>query len=124
MINEENYLKEKAGRENPFKVPEGYFDTFAEQLMAKLPEREADVVAIQKKPQRQQRHVLWYAAACIAAVLLSSVIYISVPETSADSAEPAAGLHAYKSASDTYVEQAADYAMVDNSDIYAYLMSE
>lgn len=28
------------GKENHFKVPEGYFDNFAEQMMAKIPEQE------------------------------------------------------------------------------------
>lgn len=35
----EDYLLSKCGRENPFKVPEGYFDQFADDLMKRLPER-------------------------------------------------------------------------------------
>lgn len=30
------------GKENHFKVPEGYFDNFAEQMMAKIPMQEID----------------------------------------------------------------------------------
>ena len=30
----EDYLLSKCGRENPFKVPEGYFDQFTDDLMA------------------------------------------------------------------------------------------
>jgi len=39
---EEKYLIEKVGRENPFRVPEGYFDTLSSQIMAKV---EAEGVA-------------------------------------------------------------------------------
>ena len=28
MTNEEKYLKERVGQENPFRTPEGYFDQF------------------------------------------------------------------------------------------------
>ena len=35
-MNEEQYLIEKAGKENPFRVPEGYFDTLASQVMARV----------------------------------------------------------------------------------------
>ena len=33
---EEKYLIEKVGKENPFRVPEGYFDTLTSQIMAKV----------------------------------------------------------------------------------------
>ena len=39
---EEKYLIEKVGKENPFRVPEGYFDTLSSQIMAKV---EAEGVA-------------------------------------------------------------------------------
>ena len=42
-MNEEKYIEEKVGRRNPFVVPEGYFDTFADQMMASLPERQPQV---------------------------------------------------------------------------------
>lgn len=39
MKKEETNLLNRCGKENPFKVPEGYFENFAEQLMDKLPEK-------------------------------------------------------------------------------------
>ena len=41
MKKEETDLLKRCGTENPFTVPEGYFERFTEQLMEKLPEREA-----------------------------------------------------------------------------------
>ena len=38
MTNEEKFIIESLGKENPFRVPEGYFDHFAEQFMNELPE--------------------------------------------------------------------------------------
>ena len=35
-MNEEQYLIEKVGKENPFRVPEGYFDTLASQVMSRI----------------------------------------------------------------------------------------
>ena len=42
MINEEKKINDIFGKENHFKVPEGYFDNFAEQMMARIPMQEFD----------------------------------------------------------------------------------
>lgn len=42
MMNEEKKINDIFGKENHFKVPEGYFDNFAEQMMAKIPVQEID----------------------------------------------------------------------------------
>lgn len=39
-MNEEKDLIKKYGKKQSFKVPEGYFENFAEDLMRKLPEKE------------------------------------------------------------------------------------
>ena len=36
----EDDLKKKVGTENPFRVPDGYFENFASNLMERLPEKE------------------------------------------------------------------------------------
>ena len=57
-MNEEKYIEEQVGRRNPFTVPEGYFDTFADQLMASLPERQPRAKQVWLRPLR-------YAAAVV-----------------------------------------------------------
>lgn len=47
-INLENDPKINSG----FKVPENYFDTFSDRLMAKIPENEVKVILISTKPKR------------------------------------------------------------------------
>ncbi len=40
-MKEEDILLKKLGKENSFKVPEGYFENFTSEVMKKLPEKEA-----------------------------------------------------------------------------------
>ena len=53
MTREENILKERFGKENPFKVPDGYFDHLTERIMENLPEQEVRVIDI------RSRQTLW-----------------------------------------------------------------
>ena len=46
MLKEEKYLNEVMGRKNPFRVPEGYFDDFADRMMEMLPEKEVLLVSM------------------------------------------------------------------------------
>ena len=39
-MKEENKIISKVGTKNPFKVPDGYFTDFTQELMNKLPEKE------------------------------------------------------------------------------------
>ena len=40
-MEREEYIRSRAGKENPFRVPEGYFEGLASQVMANLPDRDA-----------------------------------------------------------------------------------
>ena len=40
MNYEDKEIQERFGKENPFRVPEGYFDQLTERVMSQLPERE------------------------------------------------------------------------------------
>ncbi len=124
---EEKYLIEKVGKENPFRVPEGYFDTLASQIMAKV---EAEgVEARDIKPAKEKRaKVVWlrpvlYAAASVCALFVSVVAYQSYSEQGV--AAPTQNVVANNQVMmDEYFEEAADYVMLDNQDIYACLSSD
>ena len=64
----EDYLLSKCGRENPFKVPEGYFDQFTDDLMAKLPERTFDEEAPRKVTLWDKVKPVVYLAAMFAGI--------------------------------------------------------
>ncbi|MBQ7419778.1 MAG: hypothetical protein IJV17_03435 [Prevotella sp.] len=111
MMNEENILRERMSKENPFRVPEGYFDDFANQVMAMLPEREQKPVA-----KRVLLRPWMYAAACLLVAVFCVTVYFS--RMTADEPVETPQIAAV---SETYMDEAADYAMLDNAEIYACL---
>ena len=115
MTNEEKYLKERVGQENPFRTPEGYFDQFTANIMAQLPDRQpVESKPVAKKVSMPIRH-WFYAAACVAALVVTA---FSFPfHTVDDSQQQVAG-------TESYIDEAADYAMLDNMDIYQLLAEE
>ena len=70
MKKEEKILIDKFGKANHFSVPEGYFESFTDQMMDLLPESEARVI--------EMRPATWWnrlpikkVAAAVGAVLVS-----------------------------------------------------
>ncbi len=118
MTNEEIYIKDRMGKKEPFRVPEGYFDNLVGEVMAKLPERQTEQQKV--KPLYERLRPLLYVAACLVFAVLSVTIYLSGDndESSMQIASQSAPQ------SDTYYEDVADYVMVDNNDIYACLTNE
>ena len=124
---EEKYLIEKVGKENPFKVPEGYFDTLSSQIMAKV---EAEGVAPRdiKAGKEKRAKVVWlrpvlYAAASVCALFISVLAYQSHSDDGV--AAPTQTVVANNQMlMDDYFDEAADYVMLDNQDIYACLSSD
>ncbi|MCH4147274.1 MAG: hypothetical protein LKG25_03625 [Prevotella sp.] len=116
MDKEEQTLKQRFGNKAPFKVPEGYFDDFADKFMDKLPEQKARTVSMRPRWHRYRPAML--AAACICGAIMSLSIYL---HTSRPSNEPMAKTHIEISANNT-IDQMADYTMLDNEDIYASLV--
>lgn len=112
MMNEEMYIKSRMGNKNPFRVPEGYFDNFAAEMMKNLPEQPKQSIVVRMRP--------WmYAAACLLVAVLTATIYFYAPDVTVQNIADAS----YPN-SESYVEEVADYVMADNNDIYAYLASE
>lgn len=104
MTEEEMFIRENIGQRNCFKVPEGYFEQMRNQVMEQLPEKKAKTSVLRP---------LMYAAACSVAALLLGVTYYMHQQTPEEVV-----------AESTYMDEAADYAMIDNTDIYACLSEE
>ena len=69
MKEEDNILR-KVGTENPFRVPEGYFEGLTSDIMNKLPEKEK-VAFVQKEPTMWDKVKPWiYMAAMFAGAAL------------------------------------------------------
>lgn len=120
MINEEDYIKSKISHRNPFTVPEGYFECLANQVMTRIPA---------KKPQKRSiimrlRPVV-YVAACICIGIFGIFIYQNLETQSSKNAQVNSAI-SQKSAelNDAFIDEATDYAMLGNEDIYASLLAE
>jgi len=123
-MNEEKYIEEKLGKRNPFLVPDGYFDSFADRLMQQLPERPVHDEASPevRKPARMVQMRRWlYAAACAVVLVVGAWVWQSLPDAEV-ATQPAAQLAVQQEqASDAAFDETADYLMLDNQDIYVYL---
>lgn len=112
MTDEQQFMESKLTRNNPFRVPEGYFDTLTAEVMSRVPQAKPRPKAV-----RWLRPVLSVAAAMIALVVVSVIALDMYNHHSQELAGNAAD-------TDCYFEEAADYMMIDNSDIYTCLAYE
>lgn len=110
MTNEERHIEETFGRQNPFRVPEGYFDQLPDRVMAQLPQSD--------RQSRQVRLRRWlYAAASVVLLAVMGLTYYLHQES-----EELPAVAAVEIGTDnSYIDDAADYAMIDNTEIYACL---
>ena len=120
MDKYEDYLLKHYGRENSFKVPDGYFEDFAQNIMSKLPEQKAQIVEL--RPSWSSRLRKMVAAAVIAIVAGGGAYYAF---SGGDDGDKAAVAHSSitPTASQT-IDQMADYTMMDNTDMYAALTDD
>ena len=78
MGKEDNILM-KVGTQNPFRVPENYFEDFTQELMNKLPEKEP--MQRLSEPTLWQRVKPWvYMAAMFVGIMLSVRIFVGEPQ--------------------------------------------
>ena len=121
MIKEEKYLVDRFGKKQPFSVPEGYFDQFASQFMEQLPEREGEARVVRLDSHSRWSTIRrWSVAACLAVALAGAGMWAFQGE----SPKATGTVNTDQLASSNYntaIDQAADYAMIDNGDIYAYV---
>lgn len=108
------------GEHQPFRVPDGYFDQLADRLMQQLPDAEAEP----QKPTLLVHMRPWlYAAACAVLLVGGATLFMRQADFDTASQQMAVVQDAAISA-DQSIDEAADYAMLDNQDIYACLMSD
>ena len=142
MMNEEKKINNIFGKENHFKVPEGYFDNFAEQMMAKIPEQEIDTLEetdreLQENKAKFVHLSLWRrlplrkiaAVLAVTAMLGGGVLYqLQQAEKKyhamAHNEAPAIESSHVTDGDDAAFEQMADYTMMDSQDFYAQLVAE
>ncbi|MBQ3610184.1 MAG: hypothetical protein IJA03_09130 [Bacteroidaceae bacterium] len=116
MGKEDNILK-KAGTDNPFSVPDHYFEDFSRNLMAKLPEKEP--LPLPEEPTLWQRVKPWiYMAAMFCGIMLSVRVFVGEPQKEEI---PHINVADAENIPDEDWEIIIDRIMMDDYTIYQYL---
>lgn len=113
-MNEEKDLLKRYGRKTPFRVPDGYFENFADRLMQQLPEKES----IEEPTVRLWDRVKpWlYMAAMFVGLMFSIRTLIGTdPAAEPAASETIAGIPVDD------IEPIMDYTLMDDYTLYQYL---
>ena len=124
-MTEEELLKQTFGNENHFKVPDGFFDRFAAEMMEKV---EDTSIAEQHNATTTHRNAIVrrlvpYLAVASVVGLLFGVAVFHNPDTGEQNASVPVQTLVSSSSGDA-LDQMADYVMLDNQDLYSYMSNE
>lgn len=111
---EENILKNKKLKENPFILPDGYFDKVRQEVMDKLPECEYTNTLKAESRHRFLRPIV-AAAASICVAVFGVTAYLHYFNNGEQADTPVTQTMLSSSA------EPADYILMDNADIYNYM---
>ena len=100
----EKRLKEQVGKENPFRVPEGYFSTLPDRVCVRI-----------ARKQRERRMWRWAAAAVMAGCVATASLLLVRQSENIQLAAEAGGYNADE------VEMLLVYNMVSNLEIVDYI---
>ncbi|BBA29901.1 hypothetical protein [Prevotella melaninogenica] len=126
-----NHLQKEYGTQRPFTVPENYFSELSSRVMAQIPTEEQKETVVTVKPRRAKvRYLRPLAAAAmtIGVVLIGFLAYQEFDGGQGNGSltgnRLAQGTQELSASSADDFDQLADYFMIDESDMYAYLASE
>lgn len=122
LMKEEDKLLKKIGTENPFRVPEGYFESFTSDLMSRLPEKEKTDVHREPTTWEKVRPWLYMAAMFIGAAL---IIRVASPGETVSNGQQQQQIAADESDIEMeYIRTAIENTMMDDYSLYVYLSDE
>ena len=119
-MKEEDILLKKLGKEDSFKVPDGYFENLTSEVMNKLPEKEK--VVFKEEPVStwtRLKPLLYMAAMFVGAALIIRVA--SSDRKSVADIDVAATEIETEVISDEMIDMALDRAMLDDYSLYVDL---
>ena len=122
LMKEEDKLLKKIGTENPFRVPEGYFEGFTSDLTSRLPEKEKTDVHREPTTWEKVRPWLYMAAMFIGAAL---IIRVASPGETVSNGQQQQQIAADESDIEMeYIRTAIENTMMDDYSLYVYLSDE
>ena len=126
-----NHLQKEYGTQRPFTVPENYFSELSSRVMAQIQAEEQKATVVAVKPRRAMVHYLRPLAAAAMTIGVVLVGFLAYHEFEGGQGKHALteghlarGTHETSASSEDEFDKAADYFMIDESDMYAYLASE
>lgn len=122
LMKEEDKLLKKVGTENPFRVPEGYFENFTSDLMSRLPEKEKTDIHREPTTWERVRPWLYMAAMFVGAAL---IIRVASPGETVSNGQQQQQIAADESDIEMeYIRTAIENTMMDDYSLYVYLSDE
>ncbi len=109
-----NILDNKKLKENPFRVPDGYFQKIEQEVMANLPEQDTAMKVTINRRHSLLRPVITVAASICVAVFGAVAFMDYFHNEDNARATNVKTVHASE-------DDDSDYIMMDNADIYNYL---
>ena len=118
-MKEEDEILRRVGKDNPFKVPENYFENLTSEVMNKLPEKEP-IIQLKKTTRTwdKVKPFLYMAAMFVGAALIIKVASI---ELNTSSLANQADINNMEYFSDQYISEAVNGSMMDDYSLYVYL---
>ena len=121
-MKEEDKILRTLGTENPFRVPEGYFESFTPDLMSRLPEKEKS--DIYREPTTWEKIRPWIY---MAAMFVGAALIIRVASSRGDGTDEDASVWADETDTEMeyeYIDAVIDKSMLDDYSLYVYLTDE
>ena len=119
-MKEDTGLKKKIGKENPFKVPEGYFENIVPEIMKQLPEAEAQESVEITMWERVKPWVYMVAMFC-GLMFGLRVMMMDKPVNKEMNTDNVSMTDSVQGIPDEYIDPILDQAMMDDYTLYMYL---
>lgn len=119
-MKEDTELKKKIGKENPFKVPEGYFENIVPEIMKQLPEAEAQESVEITMWERVKPWVYMVAMFC-GLMFGLRVMMLDKPVNKEMNTDNVSMTDSVQGIPDEYIDPILDQAMMDDYTLYMYL---
>ena len=119
-MKEDTELKNRLGKKNPFKVPEGYFENVVPEIMKQLPEAEVQESAEITMWERVKPWV--YMVAMFCGLMFGLRVMMMDKPLSRDTASGNVSMtDSVQGIPDEYIDPILDQAMMDDYTLYMYL---
>lgn len=119
-MKEDTELKNRIGKENPFKVPEGYFENIVPEIMKQLPEAEVQEEVEVTMWERVKPWVYMVAMFC-GLMFGLRVMMNDRPVSTSINAGDVSMMDSVQGIPDEYIDPILDQAMMDDYTLYMYL---